>query len=369
MNQRMHNKPVLLITGAEGLIGSRLVNAFTEDYEVVAFDLEPLPAEQDQHQADWIPCDLTDDAAVSRALETLKQRHGDRIASVIHLAAYYDFSGEPSPLYQDLTVEGTRRLLQGLQNFTVEQFVFSSSLLVQASSEEGQPIRENSPLDAEWDYPKSKLEAEDVIQKEARGIPTVILRLAGVYDEDCHSIPISQQIARIYEKQLESYFFPGDLSCGLSFLHLDDLVSCFQATVERRINLPLHSLFIIGEEDVMSYEDLQETLGLYLHGDQWPSIRIPKIAAKAGAWVKDQMSDDEEAPFIKPWMIDLADQNYPVCIDHAREFLEWAPKHQLRNTLPEMAERLKSDPQHWYQINGLPLPEELEQQQSTGARK
>ncbi|HAH46169.1 MAG TPA: NAD(P)-dependent oxidoreductase, partial [Planctomycetaceae bacterium] len=106
MNQRIHDKPVLLITGAEGLIGSRLVNAFTADYQVVAFDLEPLPAEQDQHQADWIPCDLTDDAAVSHALETLKQRHGDRIASVIHLAAYYDFSGEPSPLYQDLTVEG-----------------------------------------------------------------------------------------------------------------------------------------------------------------------------------------------------------------------------------------------------------------------
>ncbi|HAH46167.1 MAG TPA: NAD(P)-dependent oxidoreductase, partial [Planctomycetaceae bacterium] len=37
--------------------------------------------------------------------------------------------------------------------------------------------------------------------------------------------------------------------------------------------------------------------------------------------------------------------------------------------LPEMAERLKSDPQRWYQINGLPLPEELEQQQSTGAHK
>ena len=360
MNQSMQKKPVLLITGAEGLIGSRLVNTFTEKYDVVAFDLEPLPAEQ--HQADWIPCDLTDDAAVSRALENLKQRHGDRIASVIHLAAYYDFSGEPSPLYQDLTVEGTRRLLHGLQHFSVEQFVFSSSLLVQASSEEGQPINETSPLNTEWDYPKSKLAAEEVIQKEAKGIPTVILRLAGVYDEDCHSIPISQQIARVYEKQLESYFFPGDLSCGQSFLHLDDLVACFQAVVEKRINLPLHSLFIIGEEDLMSYEELQDKLGLYLHGDQWP-------AAKAGAWIKDQFSNEEDTPFIKPWMIDLADQNYPVCIQHAREFLEWEPKHQLRNTLPEITERLKSDPERWYQINGLPVPEELNQEGSAGTRK
>ncbi|QDT92573.1 NAD-dependent epimerase/dehydratase family protein [Gimesia algae] len=369
MNQPMNKKPVLLITGAEGLIGSRLVNAFSEDYEVVAFDLEPLPAEQDQHQADWIPCDLTDDAQVARALLTLKQRHGDRIASVIHLAAYYDFSGEPSPLYQDLTVEGTRRLLRGLQEFKVEQFVFSSSLLVQASSEDGQPIRETSPVNAEWDYPKSKLAAEEVIRKEARDIPAVILRLAGVYDEDCHSIPIAQQIARLYEKQLESYFFPGDITCGQSFLHLDDLVACFQTTVERRINLPLHSLFIIGEEDLMSYEELQDKLGLYLHGDQWPAIRIPKVAAKAGAWIKDQMSDAEDAPFIKPWMIDLADQNYPVSVQRAREVLEWEPRHQLRNTLPEMTERLKSDPERWYQINGLPVPQELEQQDSTGVRK
>ncbi|WP_417385783.1 NAD-dependent epimerase/dehydratase family protein [Gimesia sp.] len=367
MNQSTHKKPVILITGAEGLIGSRLVHAFSHDYEVVAFDLEPLPAEQ--NQADWISCDLTDDAAVSRALETLKQRHGDRIASVIHLAAYYDFSGEPSPLYQDLTVEGTRRLLRGLQNFTVEQFVFSSSLLVQASAEEGQLIQETSPVNAEWDYPQSKLAAEDVIRDESRGIPTVILRLAGVYDEDCHSIPIAQQISRVYEKQLESYFFPGDMTCGQSFLHLDDLVSCFQATIEQRATLPQHSLFIIGEEDMMSYEELQEKLGLYLHGDQWPAIRIPKMAAKAGAWVKDQMSDENDEQFIKPWMIDLADQNYPVSIQHARNLLGWEPQHQLRNTLSDMTERLKSDPERWYEINGLPVPEDLNKQGSTGAQK
>ena len=41
MNQSMQKKPVLLITGAEGLIGSRLVNTFSEEYDVVAFDLEP----------------------------------------------------------------------------------------------------------------------------------------------------------------------------------------------------------------------------------------------------------------------------------------------------------------------------------------
>ena len=58
--------------------------------------------------------------------------HGTRIASVIHLAAYYDLSGEPSPLYEQIIVGGTERLLEQLRQFQVEQFVFSSTMLVHA---------------------------------------------------------------------------------------------------------------------------------------------------------------------------------------------------------------------------------------------
>jgi nucleoside-diphosphate-sugar epimerase len=82
---------------------------------------------------------------------------------VIHLAAYYDFSGEPSPLYRTLTVEGTRRLLRALQQFKVEQFVFSSTLLVMKPVEQDEVNTERSVTENEeemWDYPRSKIEAE-----------------------------------------------------------------------------------------------------------------------------------------------------------------------------------------------------------------
>tara|TARA_R110002095_G_scaffold124135_1_gene107839 strand:+ start:2309 stop:3412 length:1104 start_codon:yes stop_codon:yes gene_type:complete len=365
MNGSSAEKPIIVITGAAGLIGSRLIDVFSRQYEVVAFDVKPLP--DDQSSAVWIACDLTDDNSVAQSIAELKRRHGTQIASVIHLAAYYDFSGEPSPLYQQLTVEGTRRLLQNLQELAVEQFVFSSSLLVQKSVEDEEPLQASSPVDAEWDYPQSKLEAEQVIRETAGPIPTVILRLAGVYDENGHSIPIAQQISRIYEKQLESYFFPGDKSSGQAFLHLDDLETCFAAVVAHRSRLPDRSLFIIGEENVMSYEEMQEKIGLYLHGNQWPTIRIPKAVAKAGAWVKNHFSDKDDAPFIKPWMIDLADQNYPVSVQRAREQLGWEPRHQLCETLPDMIDQFLSDPRRWYEINGLPVPSELVQSESRGA--
>jgi nucleoside-diphosphate-sugar epimerase len=118
---------------------------------------------------------------------------------------------------------------------------------------------------------------------------------------------------------------------------------------------------VIGEEDVMSYEELQDEIGKMVHGTEWPTIRIPKTVAKAGAWVKEKLaSDEEDAPFIKPWMIDLADQNYPVSVHQARRRIGWEPKHSLRHTLPAMIDRLLEDPRRWYEINKLPIPDEVE---------
>jgi nucleoside-diphosphate-sugar epimerase len=359
---------VVVITGCSGLIGARLAHVLSRDYRIVGFDLEPPPA--GLPLAEFISCDLTKDADVARACRQLRQNHGQRLASVVHLAAYYDFSGEPSPLYDELTVKGTRRLLKELQAFEVEQFMFSSSLLVMKPAENVELLTEDSPTEAQWDYPRSKLQAELVIANERGNVPVVILRIAGVYDEDCHSIPIGQQISRIHEKQLESYFFPGDKTRGQSFVHLDDLCACIRQTIDRREQLDQYEMFLIGEEDVMSYDELQEEIGRQLHGQAWPTIRIPKTLAKAGAWVQDKIAgSDEERPFIKPWMIDMADQHYPVSGALAREALGWQPKHSLRTTLPEMIRRLRDDPRRWYAANKLPLPDSLEEKEKLGVEE
>ena len=180
-------KAIVVVTGSAGLIGSKLVEALSANYRVVGLDVEPL--KQEVKDAEWIGCDMTKDESVAAALAKVRSQYGAKLASVIHLAAYYDFSGAPSPLYRTLTVEGTRRLLRTLQQFQVEQFVFSSSLLVMEPVEPDHLIDEQSPTvdaDEAWDYPRSKIEAERVIRREAGGIPTVILRVAGVYDERGH---------------------------------------------------------------------------------------------------------------------------------------------------------------------------------------
>ena len=363
-NTTESKRPLVLVTGSSGLIGTRVTQALADRYQVIGLDVVE-PERPFAGEAAYT-CDLTDDRSVSKTMTTIHRAHGRRIASAIHLAAYYDFSGEPSPLYEQLTVRGTQRLLNALEAFDVEQFLFSSSLLVmQPTSDTDQKLTEQSPTSAAWDYPQSKLEAERVLKRERGDVPVVVLRIAGVYDDQGHSLPICQQIRRIHQRQLESVLFPGEADHGQPFVHLDDLTTCIVQTVDRRARLNDYEVFLIAEPEVVSYAELQETIGELVHGQAWPTIRIPKLLDRAGAWAKQTLSDQEQ--FIKPWMIDLADAHYPAEIQRARRKLDWEPRHRLKTTLKTIIGRLKQDPAAWYESNGLPLPDSLAQAGSTSA--
>ena len=316
----------IVVTGSSGLIGSAVIQrlgappAGTERFDIVGFDREGPP--HPPPLAECVCVDLTSDDSLRDGLERVRHGYGTRIASVIHLAAYYDFSGEPSPLYDVLTVQGTDRLLRQLRAFEVEQFVFSSTMLVHAPCEPGQRINEDWPLEPKWAYPESKVTTERLVREQRGDVPAVVLRIAGVYDDACHSIPLAHQMQRIYERRLTAGLFPGDVTRGQAFLHLDDLVDSIANAVGRRRELPAASVVLLGEEDTLSYDTLQRTFSSLIHGEELETRQIPKALAKAGAWVLDNAPLGEE-PFIKPWMIDLADDHYALDTGRARTLLGW----------------------------------------------
>jgi nucleoside-diphosphate-sugar epimerase/uncharacterized membrane protein len=348
---------VIVVTGSSGLIGSALCDRLATQFHVVGFDREGAP--HPPQSAEWVPVDMSSDESVQHGLQVVRTRHGSRLASVIHLAAFFDFSGEPSPLYEQVTVRGTERLLNGLNQFQVEQFIFSSTMLVHAPCEPGQHINEDWPIEPKWDYPQSKVDTETLIHRGHGNIPVAVLRIAGVYDDRCHSIPLANQIQRVYERRMTSRVFPGSTSHGQSFVHLDDLVEAVVLAVDRRAELPHEQALLLGEPDPLSYDELQHTFSRLIHQEEWETTEIPKAAAKAGAWMLDHMPLAEE-PFIKPWMIDLADDHFALDITRARNILEWRPKHSLRETLPKMVARLKHNPRAWYREHQLPFPDDDE---------
>ncbi|MFT5326716.1 MAG: nucleoside-diphosphate-sugar epimerase [Planctomycetaceae bacterium] len=355
-------KPVVLITGAAGRIGTALIEHFAPFYTIVGMDIKERPEESSAHE--WIQCDLTSDESVSAAMAIVSSIKPDgpgeplRIAAVVHLAAYYDFSGEPSDMYDNLTVRGTRRLLEHLKPLPVEQFIFTSSLLVMKPDDEHK-LNEWNEVSAKWDYPQSKVAAERVIHEHCP-FPHVILRIAGVYDEGCHSIPLSQQIARINEKRMTSFVFPGNTGHGQAMIHMDDLVTCIQCVVGARDQLPQSETLLVAEPETMSYADLQEELGTMIHASHWPTLRVPKALAKVGAWLQEHMTSDEDSPFIRPWMVDLADDHYEVDLTRARTQLSWEPVRRLRHTLPKMLGRFHKNKEAWYEEHDLKHPESVE---------
>lgn len=353
-------KPVLLITGASGNLGRSLVAAFEDAFQIVGLDRN----EVEGLGFPIIEADFSSDEAVSKAMKTVRERFGTRIAAVIHLIAFFDSTGEENPLYQTVNVEGTRRLIHGLRDFEVDRFVYASTMLVHAPCKPGESIDESQPFGPLYVYPQSKLAAEEVVRAEHGEMPYAILRFAGVYDEEIVVPTLAEQIARIYERDFESYFYSASTRVGQAMLHRDDMVDAVQRTVARRKELPDDAEMLIGETEGLGYDILQDEIGYLVHGqDDWPTLRLPKAVAAAGAWAQAKLEpvvpdalDQGEEPFIRPYMVAMSDAHYSLNTSRAQRLLGWQPKHRLKNVLPAIIAGLKDNPVGWYEANGMTAP-------------
>ena len=343
------DKPVIVVTGASGYLGAALVKRLHEKYRVVGLDRSSPP--HPPHQAECICFDITDQGSVDKALARLRFAYGDRIAACIHLAAFFDLSGEDDPAYDAVTVEGSRRLLKGLQDFELEQFIFTSTMLAHAPTTPGEPIDEDAPFDPKLPYRASKIRTEAMLREEKGDEKLVLMRPAGIYDDDGHSTFLAHQILRIYEKRLSGKVYPGDLSRGQAFLHLDDLLDAIERIIDRRQSLPDVFPVLLGEAKPVPFGDLQRLIGRELHGEDWVTWNVPPAAAKLGAWAENRIFGQDA--FIRAWMVDISSDHYELDLSQAEEHLGWTPEHSLRQDIPHMLQRLKADPYHWYEENGL----------------
>ena len=102
----MERPPRLVLTGAAGFLGKRVIERLSGHWQIEAVDREPPVAGMLVHRPEvrWHRIDLTDDTAVTSLFTDLRGSGG--ATAVLHLAAHYDFSGERHPNYQRTNVEG-----------------------------------------------------------------------------------------------------------------------------------------------------------------------------------------------------------------------------------------------------------------------
>ncbi|WP_308160238.1 vitamin K epoxide reductase family protein [Arsukibacterium indicum] len=352
---------MVLITGSGGNIGTALADSLRPDYQVVGLDRDEAE--------NTLVADLTSADSLALAFHRFREQYGEHIAAVIHLAAYFDFTGEKSPLYDEINVKGTKNLLVALADFKVERLIYSGTMLVHQPVQPGELVSETTPIAPKWAYPESKAETETTIRQHSNGIPCTFLHLAGLYNQHTAVPTLSHQIARIYERDLKSHLYAGNLEAGQSFIHQDDMNELFRCCVAKRKDLPDDCTIIAGEPDALSYSELQDQLGKLIHGEQsWQTISLPQPVAKMGAWLQLKAEpvvpdaiDHGEQPFIRPFLIELASDHYALDISHARQLLDWQPRHSISEMLPKMVNQLKKDPVAWYQDNGIRPPDWLKE--------
>jgi hypothetical protein len=93
------SKDIVIITGSSGFIGEALVARLAASFRVIGLDRQP--PKRPPSTAKFEEIDLNSDDSLRRTFAKIRKRHGDRIASVIHLAAYFDLTGEPNPRYEE----------------------------------------------------------------------------------------------------------------------------------------------------------------------------------------------------------------------------------------------------------------------------
>lgn len=167
----------ILVTGATGKVGSRLVKRLAARGDRVrALVRDPKRALDLRHDGvELAQGNLLDDGSLAAAVRG--------VDAVVHCAAFFrGATPEQAHAVNDL---GTRHLASAARAASVARFVFTSTGLVYGSTG-GRLAREDDPCAPTAAYPASKLAAERFLL-EVAGLDVRVLRLPFVYgDGDAH---------------------------------------------------------------------------------------------------------------------------------------------------------------------------------------
>ncbi len=175
----MDRLPQILVTGATGAVGPRVVAALLEaGYGVRTLSLDHPPRGLWPEGIDAHIGDVTDPCIVQQTMQG--------IDAVIHLAALLHIVN-PSPQlqqeYERINVGGTATVVEAARNARVGRLVFFSTIAVYGESA-GKVLTEDSPTNPDSFYAQTKLGAERIVLAAQRedGRPLgVVLRLGAVY--------------------------------------------------------------------------------------------------------------------------------------------------------------------------------------------
>ena len=259
----------ILVTGADGLLGSNLVRELlTRGHSIRAFvqpgrqqkTLEGLTLEK-------FPGDLLNADDVSKAAIGCE--------AVIHCAASTSVWPVRSEIVNTVNIGGTKNIIAAVKHNKIQRMVYVGTANSFGFGSKEQPGVEGNPYKSSTyglDYMDSKYKAQQLILQEVKdnGLPAVIVNptfMLGPYDSNPSS---GAMIVALYKGKV-----PGYTSGGRNYVCVKDAaVAIANALTKGRVG----ECYILGNEN-LSYKEAFRKIASTI-GVKPPAIPIPPVFAK-----------------------------------------------------------------------------------------
>jgi len=249
----------ILITGATGFIGQRLVKATDSKIKILS--------RKKQHDLETIVCDFEKGSIPSNTL--------DGIDIVFHLAGFaHDIrdASKIADLYYEVNVSATVQLANLAVKSGVKRFVFVSSVKASGNPPIGICANEKDQRNAEDVYGRTKREAELKLLEigQVSGMHVSIIRPSLVYGPD-----VKGNLQLMLSGIGKGWFPPlPETGNRRSMIHVDDLVRAILLVAEDdRAN---GEIFIATDGKPYSSREIYSTM-CYIVGKSVPKWSVPKF--------------------------------------------------------------------------------------------
>jgi nucleoside-diphosphate-sugar epimerase len=262
---------MILTIGGSGFVGSFLIKEL-HNYKVGNLDKNPSP--------------FFDNITVKGDIRNLDEiKIPKSTDSVVLLAAEHRDDVSPTSLYYDVNVQGTKNVLQAMDNAGVKNIIFTSSVAIYGLNKTNPD--ENHPEDPFNHYGKSKWQAELVIKEwydnDPDGKSITIIRPTVIFGE--------RNRGNVYNllKQISSgkFIMIGKGQNKKSMAYVGNIVALIKNRLEK--SEPGYHIFNYADKPDFSMFELtriiEEKMKIKL-----PSIKIPYLLGVIGGYGFDFIS-------------------------------------------------------------------------------
>lgn len=302
----------VFVTGGSGFVGGHVIEALRGEHEVLAMA---------RSDASVRAVEALGAAAVRCSLDDVQAAQLAGCDAVVHAAAYVEDWG-PESAYQQINVEGTRRIVEAAKAAGVRRFVLISTNATMLDGSAMTDVDESRPYPqrAPYAYSRTKAAAEKlVLEANQPGFATIALRPCFIWGpRDATVLPA---LRRIVDQGGFAWLDGG--RARISTTHVANLVAAIQLALGSDAT---GACFVTDEDDISVREfftGLAGTADLAL-----PDRSLPGAVARGAAWALDLIWRGlglSKPPPLTPMAAGISSLDMTVRTDRVREVLGYRP--------------------------------------------